>query len=224
MSQDQTISAQQGGSDLWVAVGVVVCLGLGAGVTYWLTSESHAPVSSASVALKGAVMGEVRAPALATQVKDPALAAEPAVISNAEGEFLTVSFETLASFLYLIPDMDEPLMALEKRPADQIPVPIKELDGKRVAVKGFMVPDGQDSGKIKTFMLVRDQTVCCYGRIPRMNEWISVAMKAGKNTNLIKDQAVTVFGTLHVGEVKERGVVLSVYRFDADDVAGPLDF
>jgi len=222
MSQEQAINTQQGGSDLWVAIGVVVCLGLGAGVTYWLTGTSESPVASAPPDIKGAVMGAAK-PA-GPQTKHPnAAAAQPTTIVNDDGEYLSVSFQTLSSYMYIIPEIDDPLAALDKRPADQIPEPIKAFNGKKVAIKGYMIPDGQATGGVKTFMLVIDQSVCCYGRTPRMNEWISVAMAGDKTTNIIKDQPVTICGTLHVGEVKERGVVLSIYRFDADFVAGPLD-
>jgi len=224
MAQEQVVPVERTGSDMWVAVGVVVCLALGAGVTYWLTSEAPSAEPVATVQRKGAVMGAAKPkdPAVETKTATPV---EPTTVTTDDGDYLSVSFETLSSYLYLIPDLDDPVLKTEgARPKDQIPQPIKELNGKRVAIRGFMVPNGQESGGVKSFMLVRDQSVCCYGRIPRMNEWISVAMEGKKTTRLIKDQPVTVYGVLHVGELIEKGVVLSVYRFDAHDVAGPLDF
>jgi hypothetical protein len=225
MAQEQIVEARGSGSDLWVAAGVVVCLGLGAGLTYWLTSESTAPVSSqAPVAtIKGQSM---RAKPEESKVSVPAPAASatadkaaPTEITHGDSEYSSVSFDVLAGYFYIIPDLEKP----DSAPKDQIPKPIKDYDGKKMAVRGFMVPVTQERGGVKTFLLVRDQSLCCFGRMPRMNEWVSVQMKDNKPTRFIGDQTVTVFGTLHVGELIEKGVVLSVYRLDADEVAGPLD-
>jgi hypothetical protein len=79
------------------------------------------------------------------------------------------------------------------------------------------------NGKTTRFLLVKDQSLCCFGRMPRMNEWVSVTMKPGKAARVIQDQPVTVFGSIAVGEDMDKGEVLSIYRVDSEDVAGPLD-
>lgn len=87
-----------------------------------------------------------------------------------------------------------------------------------------MVPWDLKNGKTTRFLLVRDQSLCCnFGRQPRMNELITVRMSAGKDTRVIMDQPVTVFGVLSAGELIENGEVMSLYRLEGDDVAGPLD-
>jgi len=86
-----------------------------------------------------------------------------------------------------------------------------------------MVPIDLKNGKSTKFLLVKDQSLCCFGRMPRMNEWVSVKMKAGKSARVIQDQPVTVFGSLDVGELIDSGEVQSIYRIESEDVAGPLD-
>ena len=135
-----------------------------------------------------------------------------------------MTFGTLGSYYYELPNLDDvPKGASMPKMKQQIPQPIKNFSGKKVAVQGFMVPLKLEKGAAKSFLLVKDQSLCCYGRVPRMNEWISVKMSGDKATKFIGDQPVTVFGKLDVGEEIEQGEVLSIYRMDADDVAGPLD-
>jgi hypothetical protein len=223
MAQEQTAETPGTGSDLWVAAGVVICLGLGAGMTYWLTSEpAPPPPAQASVApIRGQSMRAKPTDAKANPTPAAGTTADnaPTEITHGDSDYTSVSFDVLAGYFYMIPDLDKP----EATPKDQIPKPIKDYDGKKVAVRGFMVPVSQERGGVKTFLLVRDQSLCCFGRMPRMNEWVSVQMKDNKPTRFISDQVITVFGTIHVGELVEKGVVLSVYRMDAEEVAGPLD-
>ncbi len=220
--------------DIWVAVGVVACLGIGASMTFWLTSRPpEAP--RAALPVKGEPINSavrVQAPpgstdgAAATGSSVPPAPGQVVKAPSAtESEYTTVGFDTLGSFFYAIPDMEEPIAGAtaETKRKDQIPAPIKALGGKKVAVKGFMMPLKSEKGAAKTFLLIKDQSICCFGRTPRMNEWISVKMTGDRTTRFIGDQAVTVFGKLDVGEEIEQGVVLSIYRMEADDVAGPLD-
>jgi hypothetical protein len=212
---------ERSGSDLWVAAGVVLFLGIGASMTYWLTSTAPAPQPTGPVqgALMNAPVPDGKPGLTGDAAKAPGV---PAIETATDVEFPKVTFETLSSYYYAIPDMEDVTQDKSKM-KDQIPQPIKELNGKKVAVQGFMMPIKQEKGGVRTFLLVRDQSICCFGRTPRMNEWVSVKMNGDKTARFIGDQPVTVFGVLQVGEHIEKGVVLSVYRLDADDVAGPLD-
>lgn len=195
------------GSDIMIAVGAILCIALGASITYWMTHNKQSVTATAVVASGS---GNATTPAAAAAGK----AAETA-------DFLPVTFSTLSSYYYELPALDE---KATKSTKDQIPQPIKDLDTKKVALQGFMVPIDLKNGKSTKFLLVKDQSLCCFGRMPRMNEWISVKMKPGKAARVIQDQPVTVFGSLSVGEVIEGGEVQSIYRIDdSEDVAGPLD-
>jgi hypothetical protein len=219
--------------DIWIAVGVVFCLALGASMTYFL-SASPAPARPKVVTgVQGDLINAPLTPATGA-VADQKTAAPASNAPATTGDFLNVTFDSLSSFHYEIPNLDPnapkppelKTVGGDKNPPtvkDQIPAPIRAFNGKKVAVQGFMVPMKIEKGATKTFLLVKDQSLCCYGRMPRMNEWISVKMSGEKSAKFISDQPVTVFGKLDVGEEIEKGEVLSVYRLEAEDVAGPLD-
>lgn len=222
-------------SDLWIAAGVVVCLGIGASATYLLSATGEVPRKPKPVAVQGELINAPKDPQKNPVAPTPAKLATPALIPPpASGDFLTVTFDTLSSYYYEIPNLDTASQAPAVKPAadatkvaakpkDQIPAPIRAFSGRKVAVQGFMVPIRIEKGATKSFLLVKDQSMCCYGRMPRMNEWVSVKMSGDKSAKFINDQTVTVFGTLDVGEEIEKGEVLSIYRLEAEDVAGPLD-
>ncbi len=143
-----------------------------------------------------------------------------------DGEFLILGFDRLAAFNYDIPD-DAPATtnAPAKNaapPKDQIPAAVKAFDKQRVALKGFMLPLKVEGGLITELLIMRDQSMCCYGTVPKINEWVSVKM-TGKGVKPIMDQAVTLYGKLHVGEIRENGYLVGIYQMDGEKVAGPLD-
>lgn len=134
-----------------------------------------------------------------------------------EAELLMVGFDRLAGFEYV---EAEPGSA--DRSTDQIPREIRALDGREVGVRGFMLPIRMDGGLVREFLLMRDQSMCCFGVIPRINEWVAVTM-SGRGVRAMMDQPVTVFGTLRVGEVYEHGVLGGIYRMEGEELAGALD-
>ena len=52
----------------------------------------------------------------------------------------------------------------------------KELDGKKVFIKGYMYPSSQMTG-IREFVLCRDNGTCCFGGQPRLTDMIRVKLK-----------------------------------------------
>lgn len=147
-------------------------------------------------------------------------AALTADIPQNPDEPLTVGFDKLASFTYDVP-IEQP--ATNAPPtASQIPAAIKAYDKKKVALKGFMLPLKVEGGLVTELLIMRDQSMCCYGTVPKINEWVSVKM-ATKGVKPIMDQPVTMFGTLHVGEMRENGYLVGIYALDGEKMAGPLD-
>ena len=220
-------AARASGADIWIAVGVVICLGLGASLTYWLSAAAKKPRrATTATTVQGDLINAPRPAGPAADSKQPAAtAAVPQ--ANGGADFITVNFDTLSGYYYEVPSLEDAVKPEKKEAApklkQQIPAPVKALDKRKIAVQGFMMPVKIEKGATKTFLLLKDQSLCCFGRVPRMNEWISVKMGGEKSTKFIGDQPVTVFGTLEVGEEIEKGEVLSIYRLTAEDVAGPLD-
>ncbi len=58
--------------------------------------------------------------------------------------------------------------------------------------------------------------------MPKINEWVSVRMTS-KGVKPVMDQAVTLYGKLKVGEIRENGYLVGIYEMDGESMAGPLD-
>ena len=150
----------------------------------------------------------------------PVELAQPAMI----GDYSLISFDRIASFAYEVPDdpITEPKAKaiIEK---NVIPKTVRVFDKKKVALKGYMLPLKVEGGKITEMLILRDQSMCCYGTVPKINEWVSVLMPKGKGVKPIMDVPITIFGTLKVGEVLENGYLVGIYELDGDRLGGPID-
>ena len=135
------------------------------------------------------------------------------------GDPMALGFDKLAGFHYVVPEYT----GTTPPPApdtNQIPATVRALDGKTVAVKGFMLPLKVKDGKVQELLLMRDQSMCCFGAVPKINEFLTVKM-TGEGTRAVMDQAVTLVGKLKVGEFSENGYLLGIYQLDADRAEGP---
>ncbi len=154
-------------------------------------------------------------------LKESAALTEPtADWATDEDGLILVEFDRLAGFEYEVDEDAAPSEATKL--AGQIPRAIQELDGREVGVRGFMLPIKMEGGLVREFLLMRDQSMCCFGVIPKINEWVAVTM-SGRGVRAMMDQPVTVFGTLRVGEVYEHGVLGGIYRMEGEELAGALD-
>jgi hypothetical protein len=72
------------------------------------------------------------------------------------------------SFEYLQPVREHPELPISPEAV--------ELDGKRVFIKGYVYPDGQQRG-IKRFVLVNDMGTCCFGGQPKLTHMIEVTLE-----------------------------------------------
>jgi len=109
-----------------------------------------------------------------------------------------VSFKFLAGFDY----------SKDKK----IPEPVMVLNGEVVKVSGFMLPVDFDSGEVNSFLLMNSRMACCFGVMPRENEFIYVEMPKGMTTKFMTDMPINVFGRLVIGE---ENLVGSLYTMDA---------
>jgi hypothetical protein len=188
----------------------------------------NAPVAATPAApAPAAVAGETAAPGAKTDDELPAVTVTPApdTAPEKEGDYFNIGFDRLAAFNYEMPDESNVTTnktAVTAAPKDQIPPTVRAYDKKPIALKGFMLPLKVEGGLITELLIMRDQSMCCYGSVPRINEWVSVKM-TGKGLKPIMDQAVTLYGTLHVGEIRENGYLVGIYCMDGEKMAGPLD-
>ena len=129
---------------------------------------------------------------------------EGADLISKDGDYLSISFDKLASFEYTMPeDLTEPVADEEGQVyKEQIPASIKALNDKPISLKGFMLPLKVEKGSVTEMLIMRDQSMCCYGTVPKINEWVSVRMEE-EGVKPVMDEPVTIYGTLKVGEVLE---------------------
>jgi hypothetical protein len=136
-------------------------------------------------------------------------------------EYITVGFDKLSAFSFTVTDQmvdaTQDSQAAAIRTTSQIPVAIKGLNEKSVAVKGFMLPMKFDGSLTTEFLILKSQGLCCYGVAPKITEWITVRL-AGKGVRPVMDQPVTVCGTFHVGEVREHGELIGIYSLDGGKI------
>lgn len=109
-------------------------------------------------------------------------------------------------------------------PTALVPDEILELDGKQVALVGFMVPIDVDDKGIQAFVLSQNRSYCCYGIKPALNEMVMVKMEGGRRAPFLKDTPIAVFGKLAVSEEREGGHVLSLYRMEATKITTLLAY
>lgn len=147
-------------------------------------------------------------------------AVQPKNVSGADAapSYKKVKFEDLSNFLC---DPDNPDLPLKDRTCD-IPDKVKSLDKTDITIQGYMIPlEGDDEGRIKTFVLVKDQMSCCFGGNPRLNAWIFVKMKDKKFAEYVDFVPITVSGHFEVGMSKLKGQVSCLYRLEGDVVKAP---
>ena len=132
--------------------------------------------------------------------------------------YVQLDFDRLAAFLFTPPDYD-PVATPNRAPPSvdgQIPEPIKALDGRRAVITGFMLPVEMDGAYVSQCMLLRSRSLCCYGMVPNVNEWVVVKMKPGANMPPLMDVPVSIYGTFHVHGSYENGYLVGIYFLDGE--------
>ena len=136
-----------------------------------------------------------------------------------DDEYQKVGFDRLASYTFIPPEYDSTVPTTPPPSgAKQIPDSIKALDQHKVAVTGFMLPVKMAGGLVKEFLLVKDPMLCCYGIMPKINEWVVVKM-VGKGVKPLMDIPITFDGKLRVGEMYENGYLTGLYLLEGDKMA-----
>ncbi len=150
----------------------------------------------------------------------PALAGPPDIPADRAGQYQAVTFRELSSFAY----DDQPLPIdsegrAKRDPVVPYPSEVRALDGKRVALKGFLMPITFEKDRVTEFMLMsRPDMGCCFGVGMNMNEWVLVKWGGPTPGHMDFTVPFTVFGTLAVGADVQAGLVVSLYRMQADDL------
>ena len=97
-----------------------------------------------------------------------------------------------------------------------IPAEIQALDGQRVRLSGYVLPLEMEGQCVQSCLLVRDQMACCFGKMPALNQWVFVEFPKGRGMELQADKPLMVSGRFPAREEREKGVIISLYRMEAD--------
>lgn len=131
--------------------------------------------------------------------------------------YLPTSFTVLSRFF---PDPKPAPNASEKEKCEelrkQIPEDVLSMNGKKIALVGFTLPITLANQRATEFLLLRTQSACCFGMVPRVNEWITVKMPAGMKPEL--DVPVIVGGVLRIKWIGDGNELAGLYEMEADRV------
>jgi hypothetical protein len=173
---------------------------------------TETPVATTPTAAAPTPVISVAAPVATTAPTTPA----PPTATAVDG-YSFVGFDKLASYNFEVPD-DAPVTNKTAGPDkadEQIPSTVKAFNRQKVSIKGFMLPLKVEGNVVTEFLILKDQSMCCYGNVPKITEWVSVKT-TGKGVKPIMDQPVNIEGTLHVGAMRENGYLVGIYQLDGD--------
>jgi hypothetical protein len=144
------------------------------------------------------------------------VAGTPSASIPLDNGYLKLGFEQLASYNFTPPAFDPAANPSAKPPTgeEQIPAAVKQWNGKKAVVTGFMVPVKMEKGLVTEFLLMRNTMACCYGSVPNMNEWVIVKMKKGVAP--LMDVPVAFYGELKVGAMFENGYMTGLYELEGE--------
>lgn len=77
-----------------------------------------------------------------------------------------------------------------------IPEPVTKLLGKKIFIKGWMMPSNRTQGLTK-FILIKDSGDCCFGGFPKAFDHIEVTLIDGKKTDSFATSKIYVTGVLN---------------------------
>ncbi|HEY8747042.1 MAG TPA: DUF3299 domain-containing protein [Tepidisphaeraceae bacterium] len=102
-----------------------------------------------------------------------------------------------------------------------VPKDFRGLDGKKVALQGFMFTTNSASAQVSDCQLVWNVQKCCFGGPPLVQERIFLEAPADRKMYRYDMYTlVNVTGTLHVKlEKNSQGTVVSVYTMVTDEVS-----
>ncbi len=168
------------------------------------------------------------APVLAPAETPPAAdtaAARPSLADLARGAptvsgYSHLHYSQLAGFKFRPPPQP---IAADRPPPDvlaQVPAELRKFDGRKVVLTGYMLPLKLENGLATEFFFLSSPTLCCYGVIPEVNEWMLVKMR-GEGLPPIQDVPMFLAGRLQVRPRWEDGYLLGIYEMEGHGLLKP---
>lgn len=91
------------------------------------------------------------------------------------------------------------------------------MNGRKVALAGFILPLALTDGRATECLLLRSQSACCFGLVPRVNELV-IVKAAPPGITPRPDTPFVVAGTLAVKWIGEGDQLTAIYEMQADRV------
>lgn len=134
---------------------------------------------------------------------------------KAISDYITVGFDQLAGFSFKTPEL-QPTGTGTPSPdvLAQVPAGVRDLDGRKVIITGFMLPLKIEKGVTTEFLLLNSQQMCCFGVALAPNAWIEVKMPRG--VPAVQDVPTAFCGRLHVKANWENGWLSSIYQLEGE--------
>ena len=147
---------------------------------------------------------------------DPSTVVSPSDFAKWTKGYLQTTFDALSGFTYPFPRVGKKLS--DRKVVS--PPAVQKLDNQKISIKGYMLPIDMDAKGVTMFMLQADLQSCCFGVHGDPNTYILVTM--AKKTRVSLFDAVTVYGTFHIGEVAHGESIEDIesfYRLDGQAIA-----
>ena len=94
-----------------------------------------------------------------------------------------------------------------------VPEALQALHGRRVAISGYVVPDRMREGhKILTALFIKHLAACCFGTIPKLNEWVHLQIELDAEIDFNLRRPARVEGTFLIGPHSTGEVSHSLFR------------
>lgn len=138
-------------------------------------------------------------------------------------EMYALGFDKLSSFAYELVDAGTgatPAEIAEHLKKDPVPAWVREYDGKRVVLTGYLMPLQLENGRTNKFVMMRDVNTCCYGAVPNMNDYLVVSMN-GAGIEPVQDIPVELVGIFRIDHRYEDGYVVSLFTMTGEKFLGP---
>lgn len=150
----------------------------------------------------------------APPLSGPPLAALDGPLEMVSG-YAKIHYSQLAGFKFRPPP--QPVAAGQPPPEvlAQVPAAIRRLDGKKVVLTGYMLPLKLEQGLATEFFFLSSPTLCCYGVVPEVNEWMHVKMRK-EGLPAIQDVPMFLAGRLRVRARWEEGYLVGIYELESD--------
>lgn len=94
-----------------------------------------------------------------------------------------------------------------------LPAWLSGLNGKTVRIRGWMYPPPQETD-IPAFLFVRDNQICCFGRMAKIYDKFGVKLREGVTTNYIQGRPFDVVGQMVVKSVLLDGELFFLYKIN----------